>query len=76
MYPKDDVELALLATREGGLHALHEGVHALGRDLVADRGVGALPVVVRLDELDHGVPRLVPGIPRAQRVHLVRGALR
>lgn len=49
----------LPVARQGGLDAPHEGVHALDRDLVADRRVGALPVVVALDVLEDGEPRLV-----------------
>ncbi len=53
------------------LRPLEEAVHGLRRGSVTDRRVGPPAVVVGLDELDDGVPRLVPRRPFPQVVHLV-----
>ena len=45
------------------LRPLEEAVHGLRRDSVTDRRVGPPAVAVGLDELDDGVPRLVPRRP-------------
>lgn len=55
----------------GRLGPLEEGFHGLCRHLVADGRVGPSSVVVRPDELDHGVLGVGPGGEARPVVHLV-----